>query len=215
MIDFIVNPLYRAGRALTDTFVATLFEDLPVPTPTLVRARPPLDSDAVADIAVTLLACPSMWRGVARFDPDVRRPVRLFADEVIEAWVVGWFAGQALGLHDHGGSAGAIVVAEGRLYEQTRGSDGALEVPPFGAGGLLTRTLERGIVRRLPPHTVHAIANLDARAATSLHVYSPPLARMTHFDSDNLQPAQTVAVEPEVPVLPTAVAQLMRIDRRV
>jgi predicted metal-dependent enzyme (double-stranded beta helix superfamily) len=186
-----------------------------VPTPTLVRARSPLDTDAVADIAVNLLAARSMWRGVAHFDPDVRRPVRLFADDVVEAWVVGWFAGQALGLHDHGGSAGAIVVAEGRLFEQTLGGECALEVPPFGASGLVTRTLERGIVRRLPPHTVHAIANLDARAATSLHVYSPPLASMTHFDADNLQPAQTLAVEREVPVLPSAVAQLMRIDRRV
>lgn len=141
--------------------------------------------------------------------------MRLFADDVVEAWVVGWFAGQALGLHDHRGSAGAIVAAEGRLYEQTLGGDGALDVPPFGAGGLVTRTLERGIVRRLPPHTVHAIANLDARAATSLHVYSPPLVRMTHFDPDSLQPAQTVPVEPAVSVLPSAVAQLMRIDRRV
>jgi predicted metal-dependent enzyme (double-stranded beta helix superfamily) len=215
MIDFIVNWLYRAERELTDTIRGNPSRTFPVPAPTLLRARPTLDTDAVADIAVTLLACPSMWRGVARFDPDVRRPVRLFADEVIEAWVVGWFAGQALGLHDHGGSTGAIVVAEGRLCEQTLGCDGAPEVPPFGAGGLLTRTLERGIVQRLPPHTVHAIANLDARAATSLHVYSPPLARMTHFDSDDLQAAQTVAVEPEVPVLPSAVAQLMRIDRRV
>ena len=151
-----------------------------------------------------------MWRGVARFDPDVRVPVRLFADDVVEAWVVGWFAGQALGLHDHGDSAGAIVVAEGRLREQTLGDGDA-----FGASGLVTRALERGIVRRLPPHAVHAIANLDARCATSIHVYSPPLARMTHFDADSLQPAQTVAVEPERPVLPSAVAQLMRIDRHV
>jgi predicted metal-dependent enzyme (double-stranded beta helix superfamily) len=186
-----------------------------VATSTLLPARSTLDTDAVADIAISLLGVRSMWHGVARFDPEVRRPVRLFADDVVEAWVVGWFAGQALGLHDHGESAGAIVVAEGRLCEQTLGHGDAFDVAPFGARGLVNRILERGIVRRLPPHTVHAIANLDARAATSIHVYSPPLARMTHFDADSLQPAQTVAVEPERPVLPSAVAQLMRIDQRV
>ena len=75
--------------------------------------------------------------------------------------------------------------------------------------------LDRGIVRCLPPKMVHSVANVDARAAVSLHVYSPPLERMTHFEPDELSPVGIVAVAPERPVLPSAVARLLRIERRV
>ena len=163
-----------------------------------------LDPDVLVDIAAGLLATRSLWEGVARFDPDVRKPVRLIADHVFEAWVIGWFSGQGLDLHDHGDSAGAIVVAEGRLHETTLGPDG-LEV----------RALNRGVVRRLYPKTVHGVSNIDARAATSIHVYSPPLARVTHFDATDMRPVRTEAVEVEKPMLPTAVAQLVRIAQRV
>jgi predicted metal-dependent enzyme (double-stranded beta helix superfamily) len=173
-------------------------------TSTLSPRRNRLGSDALADIAGAVVAARSIWEGVARFDPDVRRPVRLIADTVFEAWVIGWFAGQGLDLHDHGDSAGAIVVAEGRLHETT-----------LGANGLEVHALNRGIVRRLPPKTVHSIANVDARAATSIHVYSPPLERMTHFDESDLRPVRTVEVALESPMLPTAVAQLVRIAHRI
>ncbi|MDQ1534041.1 MAG: hypothetical protein QOF28_1802 [Actinomycetota bacterium] len=175
-----------------------------MPTSTLSRRRTALDADALAEIAGAVLAARSMWEGVAHVDPDGRRPVRLIADDVFEVWVIGWFAGQGLDLHDHGEAAGAIVVADGRLHETRLGSDG-LEV----------HTLDRGIVRHLPRKTVHGIANVDARAATSIHVYSPPLARMTHFDATDLRPVKTVDVAVETPMLPTAVAQLVRIARRV
>jgi len=171
--------------------------------------RAALDTEALADIALALYSARPIWHGVARFDPDVRQPVRLFADDLLEAWVVGWFAGQTLGLHDHGASAGAIIVAEGRLCET------ALRMGDRGAARLHTRSLERGIVRRLPPETVHAVTNADSRAATSIHVYSPPIARMTHFDPASLQPLETVAVEPEPTRLPSALAQLVRIEQRL
>jgi predicted metal-dependent enzyme (double-stranded beta helix superfamily) len=174
-------------------------------TLTLTRHRSSLDTDALAAIASALLAAPQLWRGAARFDPDVRRPVRLFADETFEAWVIGWFTGQGLGLHDHGESAGAIVVADGRLHEVT-----------LGPRGPQRRTLDRGLVRRIPAKTVHSVTNLDARAATSLHVYSPPLERMTHFEGSDRRPtATTVDVAPETAVLPSAVAQLVRLESRI
>ena len=173
-------------------------------TTTLTRHFPSLDTEALAEIATALLGRPQIWRGMARVDPDVREPVRLFADQTFEAWVIGWFAGQGLGLHDHGESAGAIVVAEGRLHEST-----------LGPRGTERRTLDRGIVRRIPRKTVHSVANLDARAAISLHVYSPPLDRMTHFESGDLRPVRTVDIASETPLLPSAVAQLLRLDRRI
>ncbi|MDQ1466036.1 MAG: hypothetical protein QOH10_451, partial [Actinomycetota bacterium] len=112
--------------------------------------------------------------------------------------------GQGLGLHDHGESAGAIVVAEGRLHETS-----------LGPRGPQRRPLDRGVVRRIPPRAVHSVANLDARVATSLHLYSPPLERMTHFSARDLRPADTVDVASETPVLPPAVAQLLRLQSRV
>jgi hypothetical protein len=38
---------------------------------------------------------------------------------------------------------------------------------------------------------------------------------MTHFDATDLQPVKTVDVAMETPMLPTVVAQLVRIARRV
>jgi Cysteine dioxygenase type I len=172
-------------------------------TTTLTR-RPRLDADALADIASALLSARRIWQGFARFDAAERQPVRLIADETFEAWVIGWTAGQGLELHDHGESAGAIVVAEGRLQETTRASE-----------GLVVHSLDRGLVRRVRPQTVHGVTNLDHRAATSIHVYSPPLSQMTHFDSTGTHALRTVSVDSETPVLPTAVAKLVRIGRRI
>jgi Cysteine dioxygenase type I len=168
------------------------------------RNRTRLDADALGEIALSLLFARPIWEGVARFDPDVRRPVRLIADDVFEAWVIGWFSGQGLELHDHGESAAAVVVAEGRLHETT-----------LGDHGLEVCTLDRGRVRRIPPKTVHGVTNIDARAATSIHVYSPPLDQMTHYDGTGRAPVRTVDVEAERPALPAAVAQLLRLDRRL
>ena len=170
----------------------------------LTRSRSSLDTEALAEIAIALLDAPQIWRSALCFDPDVRQAVRLFADESFEAWVIGWLPGQGLGLHDHGESAGAIVVASGRLHETTLGSRGPE-----------SRALDRGIVRRIPPKVVHSVENLDAKRAASLHLYSPPLGRMTHFESSALRPIGTVDVVPEAPVLPRAVAELLRLDRRI
>jgi len=170
-----------------------------------------LDPNALAALAAGLLGARAIWEGAARFDPVDRWPVRLLADDLFEAWVIGWCPGQSLGLHDHGDSAGAIVVADGRLHETTLVPATTATAPARHE----TRPLERGAVRRVPRRAVHGVANFEARPATSLHVYSPPLARMTHFDADGVRAAQTVAVEPERPLLPAAVGELLRIARRV
>ena len=176
-------------------------------TGTPLRARG-LDGEALAALAGALLGARAVWEGAARFDPEERRPVRLLADEHFEAWVIGWCPGQSLGLHDHGDSAGALVVADGRLHETT-----LVRAPHMAHHE--TRALERGVVRRVPRRAVHGVANFEARPATSLHVYSPPLHRMTHFDSDGLRAVETIGVEPERPLLPAAVGELLRIARRV
>ena len=49
--------------------------------------------------------------------PGGRRPVRLVVCDLWEAWVVGWTPGQHVDVHDHGDSAGVLVVVEGDLVE--------------------------------------------------------------------------------------------------
>src|SRR5580692_21522 len=55
------------------------------------------------------------WPGLA--DSTSRRWELLASSETFEAWVIGWPPGGTLELHDHGDSAGAVVVAGGELVE--------------------------------------------------------------------------------------------------
>ena len=103
-------------------------------------ARPaPLSGELLADIATGLAASEELWRPHAHHDPASRRPVRLVVCDLWEAWVVGWTPGQHVEVHDHGDSAGVLVVVEGDL----------VEVLPAGPHRLL-RTWQTGDVVDLP-----------------------------------------------------------------
>jgi hypothetical protein len=64
------------------------------------------------------------------------------------------------------------------------------------AGEIRTTTtvLERGSSRSFGAHHIHAVANVAPAPAISVHVYSPRLASMTHFDvvGGRLSPQRTV-----------------------
>lgn len=152
----------------------------------------PLPPEALADIAAGVARAQTWWRRHVRHDPRRRRPVRLIATEAYEVWVIGWTAGQGVELHDHGDAAGALVVVEGRLAEL------ALDV---ASGTLHRRAVGPGSVHPLPVGLVHDVVAVDASHATTIHVYSPPLATMRRWDPVTLLPAEATPVEPEVPVL--------------
>jgi len=138
----------------------------------------PLDRATLVDIACGIAAARDLWAAHVRHDDVERHPVRLLATDAYEVWVVGWTPGQGVSLHDHGGSTGVIVVTEGRLTERTR----------TGAA----RRLEAGDVTELGPTDVHEVCNEGDEWATSIHVYSPPLAAMAyHLTGD----APAVALE--------------------
>ncbi len=88
-----------------------------------------------------------------------------------DAWLEGWPPGDAIELHDHGGSTAVVRVLAGRLLE-TWLDDG---------GGLRRRRLEAGSSVWLPRQHVHDLVNVDAVPALSVHVYSPPLRTMTWY----------------------------------
>jgi predicted metal-dependent enzyme (double-stranded beta helix superfamily) len=122
----------------------------------------------------------------------------LLATDRYEVWVIGWTAGQRVDLHDHGGSAGMVVVTDGVLTEV---------LPPDRLGaGMVERVLAPGRPHAVPVGTVHDVAHRGPGVATSIHVYSPPLTTMTYYDPGTLAPVETAAVGSEAPVLGTSAA---------
>jgi predicted metal-dependent enzyme (double-stranded beta helix superfamily) len=108
-------------------------------------------------------------------DPDERWHVRLHADDDVDVWLISWTREQGTQLHGHGGSSGAFTVVAGELEETVwdpaaRGLDGA--------------TRQRGDTVVFGPGYVHDVRNVLPTTAVSVHVYSPPLARMDFFDVD-------------------------------
>ena len=112
----------------------------------LETVDPPLALPLLLDIAQGLAAVEDLWRPHAHHDEAERRPVRLVAADRWEAWVIGWSTGQRVELHDHGASAGALVVVQGDLVEIT-------EV----AGRYRPRTLLTGAAVELPLGLVHDV----------------------------------------------------------
>jgi Cysteine dioxygenase type I len=99
---------------------------------------------------------------------------RLVTTPSYEAWLIVWSPSATLELHDHGGSLGALFLAQGELVETY--SD------LIERHRLRARVIEEGHTLAVPAHRVHEVCNLAATDAVSIHVYSPPLTEMTFFD---------------------------------
>ena len=155
--------------------------------PATVISRPePIEDELLVDIATGIARATTLWQAVVCHDERERRPVRLLATERYEVWVIGWTQGQGVPLHDHGDAAGAVTVVEGTLVEhEVAGRD------------LRTRVLPAGDTVLLSPGSIHEVRNVHAEPATSIHVYSPPLASMTRYERDSLEPIETEEIEDE------------------
>jgi predicted metal-dependent enzyme (double-stranded beta helix superfamily) len=158
-------------------------------------SAPVLKLEVLADIACGIAEVEPLWRAVAHHRADQRRPVRLLATDAYEVWVIGWTDGQGAEMHDHGDSAGVLVVLEGELTEVTGTPDGPR-----------TLALVPGDVHALPNGHVHAISNQRPEPATSLHVYSPPLRTMRRYDAVTLALLDEEPVVVEAAALPPATA---------
>ena len=162
----------------------------------VARLSPPvLKLEVLADIACGIARVEPLWRATAHHRPGERRPVRLLATEAYEVWVIGWTEGQGADMHDHGDSAGVLVVLEGSLTEEVPTADGPRTV------GLLA-----GEVHPLPVGHVHGVSNRGAAPATSIHVYSPPLRTMRRYDPVTLTLLDEEPVVTEAAALPPALA---------
>jgi hypothetical protein len=91
-----------------------------------------------------------------------------------DIWLIRWGADSGTSLHDHGGSAGAFVVVEGRLVEYMPN--------PAGTGRRLRRELHPLDSRPMAPGHIHTVVNEAPANAASVHVYSPPLVSMRQYE---------------------------------
>jgi mannose-6-phosphate isomerase-like protein (cupin superfamily) len=142
----------------------------------------PLPPRQLARISAGIARSP-LWYDLADPTPEARSAVRVLATPRYEAWVLGWWPGHGVELHDHGDSHAAFTVVVGELVEITARPSGAIE----------RRALRRGDTRVVPAGTRHDVLDLADRPATSIHVYSPALTSMTFFDPIDQTPTR---VEP-------------------
>jgi hypothetical protein len=144
--------------------------DQPAPTTSVLLAR----------AAHALATRPSIWQPLVEFDAQeryyARIPQRLAIPGGFEAWLLTWLPGQRTGWHDHGGSAGAVVVVRGVLAEKVIVGS---ELNPVER-----RDLVRGRVRPFGARHQHEMVNRSDEPAVSIHVYAPELRSMTRYRLD-------------------------------
>jgi hypothetical protein len=127
---------------------------------------------------------------------DGRWFVQLHGDGEVDIWLISWVPGHPIGLHDHGGSLGALTVLSGPLDEFR-----------WDGTRLRHRRLEAGDQAGFPLGWVHDVvgaprASTVSTAATgavrttriapqesslSVHAYSPPLTVMSYYEVTDQQ----------------------------
>ncbi len=129
-----------------------------------------LSPDQLTDIVADLACAPATWQSYAVHHPDRRGQVQLLATRQFEVWLLGWWPGQRVDLHDHGDSDAAFRVVLGELVDVRLVGDELIHHP-----------LTMGHTRRAPRGTVHDVVNTSVGVATSIHAYSPPLTAMNFY----------------------------------
>lgn len=87
-----------------------------------------------------------------------------------QVWLISWPPGARAGWHDHGTAAGAWTVLKGKLREQN------------WLGGLSLADVTHNTIRLYAAGHVHDVQNRTDEWALSLHVYSPRLDAMNHYE---------------------------------
>jgi hypothetical protein len=154
---------------------------VPAESPSVVPGREELQA-----MAEGLATIARGWPGMT--GASGRRWELLAASDTFEAWVIGWPPGGTLELHDHGDSAGAVVVVDGELVET---------LVAHQVDGSVTTTSRRmvtGTSWSMGRHHVHDVVNDGSTPAVSVHIYAPRLTSMTHYrlDGGTLEVEKTV-----------------------
>jgi len=119
---------------------------------------------------------PGLWRPHVHHDPYERYTVLLHRREQLDVWLLCWLEVQETGLHDHDRSAGALYVCDGTLVEDV------IRFNSSSSLGTARRRLQAGVSRAFDVGHIHGVGHLGPGPATSIHVYSPALRGMGHYE---------------------------------
>ena len=111
---------------------------------------------------------PELWIGHVHHDHTQRVYEELLSDEHLTAWLICWMDDHDTGFHDHDVSAGAVAVVGGRVREERLAIDRPTRDREFAAGESF----------HFSAADIHRVRHAGVNPAVTLHVYSPPLARM-------------------------------------
>lgn len=120
----------------------------------------------------------SLWQEFERHDSEVRQYQQLYRDPNVDVWLICWMHRQDTGYHDHDRSSGGVYVCGGMLCEDHfhRDDDGWIRER--------TKHHEAGGSFDFDAAYIHGVRNETDFPATSIHVYSPALWRMGHYEAD-------------------------------
>jgi cysteine dioxygenase type I len=158
----------------------------PVAAPTIERA-PALSPAQLLGVVRDLAHARDRWRELVRHTPTERWFLRVAAHAGFDCWLIGWDAHQGVAFHDHGGSAGALYVVDGELFETS--------APRNRPRARVEQRLRAGTARAFGADHVHRVVNRSAGVATSVHVYSPPLVSMDFYDGTGDVPLRRTHTE--------------------
>jgi DMSO/TMAO reductase YedYZ molybdopterin-dependent catalytic subunit len=155
-----------------------------------LRERPSLASlqEQLARLPIT---CDDLAQYIRFSDRGYQRNL-VHAGESYNLWVMCWKNGQRSPVHDHAASVCAVRVLRGTLTE-TRYK--------FAANGAVvatgSRELAEGSICAAQDNYLHQIANFQAgnRDLVTLHIYSPPLTRMSTFSLTEVTRGEDVWLE--------------------
>jgi predicted metal-dependent enzyme (double-stranded beta helix superfamily) len=118
---------------------------------------------------------PELWIDSVRHDATQRVYEELLSDEHVTAWLICWMDDHDTGYHDHDLSAGAVAVVGGRVCEERLAIGGEPRRRTFAAGEAFN----------FSSADIHRVRHGGSDPAVTLHVYSPPLARMGAYEIDD------------------------------
>ncbi len=114
----------------------------------------------------------------------------LWRDEHSEAWLNTWWEPRDTGFHDHDGSGVGVYVVEGRVRNEAFVVSGPRRVREYSAGEFFS----------FPGTGIHRMEH--DRGAITIHVYSPPLRAIGHFDVEDGE-LRRVSCAPDEPSPPS------------
>jgi predicted metal-dependent enzyme (double-stranded beta helix superfamily) len=155
----------------------------------LATRRHLFTADELLGLTVEIAAQTELWQPLIRYTANTRWYEALILSDALELWLIGWAPGQATSIHDHGGAAGALTIAAGRLVETVHTN------PRLVRPRRITHA--QGARACFAPHHIHRVVNESNANAASIHAYSPAGLEMRLYDDSGqaqLARAGSVAV---------------------